>query len=207
MLRQLFGDKIGQREMDERHTIGADPLDPDVGFPPFQPIGLISGQLNLFAETYHPATWITNGVVTAVPYDYRVAVTQLAHSTSLQNPGAMRMSVRGETTSVQEMIATTKRGLLVTRFDRVEMLSDTTLCRGYTRDGVWLIENGKITKAVKNLIFTESILFALDNVEQLGVPQRTFHPSNGDWWDNPEPVFVPPMKIRDFSFTALTNAI
>ena len=80
------------------------------------------------------------------------------------------------------------------------------LYRGYTRDGLWLIENGKISKPVKNMAVTESVLFALNNVEQLGVPQRVFHPASG-WRSAPQPVVVPPLKIRDFSFTALADAV
>jgi predicted Zn-dependent protease len=115
----------------------------------------------------------------------------------------------GGTTSIEEMIATTKRGLVVTRFDNVQQLDFTSqLYRGYTRDGLWLVENGKITKPVKNMVFTESTLFALNAVEQLGVPRRVFARGGdatlGGWMFN---MIVPPLKIRDFSFTALTDAI
>jgi predicted Zn-dependent protease len=80
------------------------------------------------------------------------------------------------------------------------------LCRGYTRDGLWLIENGKISKAIKNMAFTESPLFVLNNVEQLGVAQRIFHPS-----ENrivlPQPIIVPTLKVKEFCFSALTDAV
>jgi predicted Zn-dependent protease len=98
------------------------------------------------------------------------------------------------------MIQTTKRGLLVTRFSGVQQLdARSVLCAGYTRDGLWLIENGKISKAVKNFRFTESPLFVFNQVEQLGVPQRIFHPE--------APIVVPPAKVRDFSFTSLADAV
>ena len=117
------------------------------------------------------------------------------------------------------MIASTERGLLVTRFSNLLFLDNPSqLFRGYTRDGLWLIEHGKISKAVKNLVFTESILDALNNVEQLGVPQRVLHERSPSIFallhefpnklgDMPQPVIVPPLKIKDFSFTALTDAI
>jgi predicted Zn-dependent protease len=81
------------------------------------------------------------------------------------------------------------------------------LYRGYTRDGLWFIENGKITKAIKNLAFTESILFALNNVEQVGVPQRVYQGSLSFPFAIPGPRIVPALQIRDFSFTALTDAV
>jgi predicted Zn-dependent protease len=106
----------------------------------------------------------------------------------------------GGTTTIDEMIATTKRGFRVTRFSNVGVLDpNSLLCSGYTRDGLWLIENGKISKPVKNFRFTESPLFMLNNVDALGVPQRVFHPS--------APAIVPPIKARDFSFTSLSEAI
>jgi predicted Zn-dependent protease len=106
------------------------------------------------------------------------------------------------------MIATTKRGVLVTRLDTPQVLDFTSqLYQGYTRDGFWLIENGKISKAIKNFAFTESPLFALNNIEQLGVPERVFHPGMSAPWMVPQPRVTPPLKVRDFSFSALTDAV
>ena len=200
--------RMGERVVDERITISADPMDPELGFPPYAKVQYAVGG----GAVYHPATWIEHGVLKTLSYDRPYAVKELGRNTGLPNSGAFRMSVSGTPTSLEEMIATTKRGLLVTRFDRVEgPTSAALLCRGYTRDGLWLIENGKISKPVKNMLFVESILFALNNVEQLGVPQRTFHPIAGGklftWFQNPQPVIVPPLKIKDFSFTALSDAI
>jgi predicted Zn-dependent protease len=130
----------------------------------------------------------------------------LQKNEGLPNSGAFRMS--GGTTSIDEMIATTKRGLLVTRFDRIILVDLTSqMYRGYTRDGLWLIENGKITHSAKNLVFTESSLFALNRVEQLGVPQRVFHPCMSWKYSMPQPVVVPALKVSDFSFTALSDAV
>jgi predicted Zn-dependent protease len=187
--------------VDPRITISADPMDPDLGFPPFAPWG----ESVTRTEVYHPATWITNGVLTALAYNRQYAVENLAQAVGLPNEGAFRMS--GGETSIDEMITTTKRGLLVTRFDQITLLDLTSLLlRGYTRDGLWLIENGKISKAVKNMAFTESPLFALNNLDQLGVPQRVYHPAMGRV-ALPQPVVVPPIKVRDFSFTALSDAV
>jgi len=116
----------------------------------------------------------------------------------LHTLGTFRMT--GGTTSVDEMLATTKRGVLVTRLWNVEVLDPISLLStGYTRDGVWLIEHGKISKPVTNFRFTESPIFVLNQVEQLGVPRRVFHPG--------APVVVPSMKVRDFSFTSLSDAV
>ena len=206
--RQKYGESmLGERVVDERITISADPMDPDLGFPPFENGPESNGVLmsRIRPIVYHPATWIEHGVLKALSYR-GIGYRELGVNQGLPNSMAFRMS--GGDTSIAEMIATTKRGLLVTRFDSIQFLSPSKpiLCRGYTRDGVWLIENGKIAKPVKNMAFTESVLFALNNVEQLGPPQRVFHPPNR-WTDLPEPAIVPPLKVRDFSFTALADAI
>lgn len=202
--------RLGERVVDERITISADPMDPALGFPSFNPGWADSANFFTNGEVYHPAMWIERGVLTNLAYDRNYGVNMLGTTTGLPNSGAFRMS--GGSTSIDEMITTTERGLLVTRFDGLSMLDRRSqLYRGYTRDGLWLIEHGKISKPAKNLIFTESVLFALNNVEQLGTPQRTFHPNPlilpYAYINQPQPVVVPPMKVRDFSFTALSDAV
>jgi predicted Zn-dependent protease len=198
--------KLGERIIDARLTITADPSDPVAGFPSFD-IGFPDGNGDPFGDmwVYHPTTLVEHGVLVNLGYPRNYGIQSLGVSTGLPIGGAIRMT--GGTTSIDEMIATTKRGVIVTRFDEIQQLDfRSLLLRGYTRDGIWLIENGKISKPIKNFAFTESILFALNNVEQLGVPQRVFHPSAGSL-AQPTPVVVPPLKIGDFSFTSLSDAV
>src|SRR5690606_40043274 len=111
-------------------------------------------------------------------------------------------------TSLDEMIRTTRRGLLVTRFSNVAVLDgESLLSTGLTRDGLWLIENGQITKAVKNFRFTESPLFVLNHIEQLGEPVPVFRPVSHPFLGGPMPAMVPALKVRDFSFTSLVDAV
>jgi predicted Zn-dependent protease len=194
--------QLGEQIVDRRITISVDPRDPELSILPVTPYeyGWIDN------DVYHPTTWIKEGVLTALAY--RHGSNYGNHATlgvGVPNPGAFRMS--GGTTSMAEMIASTTRGLLVTRLDRVDgVVRKSLLVSGYTRDGLWLIENGKISKPIKNLRFVESILFALNNIELLGVPQRVYHPVTGRL-AIPQPAIVPSMKIRDFSFTALADAV
>ncbi|HXC24307.1 MAG TPA: metallopeptidase TldD-related protein, partial [Gemmatimonadaceae bacterium] len=198
----------GQRVMDPRLTLSADPTDPDLAFPPFNPVEAIDAdsEVDLSYDVYHPATWIEHGVLKTLAYTRDFARDHFLENLGMPNSGAFRLS--GGDTTIAEMIATTERGLLVTRLDDVQLLDPHSLLyRGYTRDGLWLIEHGKLAKAVKNLVFTESVLFALNNVEQIGVPQRVFHPKTDSIRTIPQPVIVPPLKIKDFSFTALSSAV
>ncbi len=184
----LGNSKIGQKLLDERITVSADPMDPDAGFVPFDWAG----------EPYTPTNWFENGVLKALAYDRPYGLTMLNIDSALPSSRSFRIS--GGTATMDEMIATTKRGLVVTRFNSIGVIDlASMLLRGNTRDGLWLVENGKITKAVKNFRITESPLFIMNNIEQLGVPKRVYRP-----W---APTVVPSMKVLDFSFTGLMDAV
>ncbi|HEX6535309.1 MAG TPA: metallopeptidase TldD-related protein [Gemmatimonadaceae bacterium] len=179
--------KIGQLVLDRRVTIGADPTDPDAPFLPFA----FDGSPNL------PVKWIENGVLKELAYDRWYAVQALNKPNPLNNSLAFRMS--GGPTTLDEMIASTDRGLLVTRLVNVRLVDyDSLLCTGTTSDGVWLIERGEITHPVKNFRFRESPLFAFNNLESLGAAKRVL------MW---QPTIVPLAKVRDFSMTSLADAV
>lgn len=180
--------KLGLQVIDRRIDIGHDPMHPDLGVVPF----------TLSGEPVRPVTWIEHGTLEMLGYDRAYALKELHENLGYPNTGAYQMS--GGSTSINDMIRTTKRGLLVTRFSNIRIIDPTSvLLSGVTRDGLWLIENGRISRPVKNLRFTESPLFMLNSVEQLGRPERVFSPD--------APAIVPPLKARDFSFTATIDAI
>src|SRR5690606_30688850 len=142
-----------------------DPMDPDLGCVP----------LDWSGEPHVPVKGVENGVLKELEYSRSYAIRQLGQDTAL--PTSMAVRLHGGTATLDEMIATTKRGIYVTRFNNVQLLDlNSMLLTGNTRDGLWLIENGKITKTIKNFRFTESPLFIFNNLEQLGVAQRVFRP-------------------------------
>ena len=149
--------KIGEKVVDERVTITSDPFDPDVAGSPFSGDGSPTQRV----------VWIENGVVKNLDYDRYWAQKQGRAPTGAG--GSIRMS--GGTTSLDELIRSTQRGLLVTRFWYLRPVDQRTiLYTGLTRDGTFLIENGKITQPVKNLRFNDSPIFMLNNLEAMGVP-------------------------------------
>jgi predicted Zn-dependent protease len=104
--------------------------------------------------------------------------------------------VDGGTTSVDQMIKDTKKGILVTRFWYIRSVDPQTLLyTGLTRDGTFYIENGVIKHPIKNFRFNESPVIMLNNLETLGRQVRV----DGD--------LIPYMKIRDFTFTSLSDAV
>jgi predicted Zn-dependent protease len=185
------GTKIGMKVVDERVTLLSDPLDPDAYGTTFGGDGLPSRKM----------TWIENGVVKNLAYDRWWAQQKGAEASSF--PGSLRML--GGTTSIEDMIASTERGLLVTRFWYIRPVDPRTiLYTGLTRDGTFLIENGRVTRAVKNLRWNESPIFMLNNVEAMGVPVRVSASESGG---PGQAVVVPPLKVRDFTFTSLSDAV
>ncbi|HUQ79520.1 MAG TPA: TldD/PmbA family protein [Gemmatimonadaceae bacterium] len=186
--KQGGGNKLGEKIVDERVSLFADPFDPRILAQPFDGQGFPLGK-QVFVE---------NGVLKQLFYSRFWAQKQ--GKTATGAPTSFIMS--GGDTSVEDMIASTQRGVLVTRLWYLrEVDPRTILYTGLTRDGTFLIENGKITKALKNFRFNESPLFMLNNLEALGRPVRLAGTEAGG------AVVVPAIKVRDFNFTSLSDAV
>ncbi len=180
--------KIGLKLFDERITVVMDPMDPKCSLSPVINMG----------DVLNRAVWVDKGILRNLSFDRKYGIRMLGINSGL--PSTSSYSMSGGTISVDEMIERTERGLLVTRFSNVrEVDRKSLLLTGYTRDGLWLIERGKITKPVKNMRFTESPFHTLNNIVELGVPQRVFSPN--------APAVVPAIMSKDFSFTATIEAI
>ncbi len=176
------GNKVGEKLLDERVTIYSDPSHPDAPFAAFSGDGVPN------KETY----WFENGVVKNMFYDRFWA--QEKGKEPLNRP--YRAVMEGGDKSVEEMIKGTERGILVTRLWYIRSVDPQSLLyTGLTRDGTFYIENGEIKFPVKNFRFNESPIIMLNNLEELGKPVRV----SGS--------LVPPMKIRDFTFTSLSDAV
>jgi predicted Zn-dependent protease len=179
--------KIGLKVFDERIVISSDPTDPECGYIPFDYEGY----------PYRPVTWVQNGILKELAYSRQYALSQLGSGVPLPNSYSYR--IQGGSTTVDEMISKTKRGLLVTRLSDVHVIdSASLLSTGVSRDGLWLIESGKISKAVKNMRFTDSPMFAFNNIESIGPAKRVYASY---------PTIVPTIKVNDFNFTSLSDAV
>jgi len=182
------GNKIGERIVDERITIVSDPQDPQLLAQPFDGDGLPLGR----------QVWIENGVLRQLYYSRYWAQRSSRQPTGFPSSGKMM----GGDLSVEQMIANTERGVLVTRLWYLrEVDPRTILYTGLTRDGTFLIENGRIARAVRNFRFNDSPLFMLNNLEALGRPQRLAGTEAGG------DVVMPAVKAREFNFTSLSEAV
>ncbi|GHA65603.1 TldD/PmbA family protein [Pontibacter akesuensis] len=174
--------KVGEKLVDERITVYSDPNHADVPTAPFAADG----------RPQQKVVWIDKGVVKNL-YNTRYWASNKG-AVSTPPPGNMIME--GGNMSLEDMIKGTKRGILVTRLWYIRTVDPQTLLyTGLTRDGTFYIENGKIMYPVKNFRFNESPVIMLNNLDALGKPQRI----SGS--------MVPPMRIRDFTFTSLSDAV
>ena len=110
--------------------------------------------------------------------------------------------MQGGTKTLEELIKGTEKGILVTRLWYIRSVDpQTLLLTGLTRDGTFYIENGEIKFPVKNFRFNESPVIMLNNLDEIGISERTVSAeSNANY-------LLPPLKIRDFTFTSLSDAV
>jgi predicted Zn-dependent protease len=187
------GNKVGEKIADDRVTIYTDPADPQILGRPFDNEGLATKR----------QVWIENGVLKNLAYTRFWAQKQGKEPSGVSFGGfggggnAAGLKMEGGTKTVDELVAETERGILVTRFWYIRFLDQrTVLLTGLTRDGTFLIENGKVTRSLKNFRWNESPLFMINKLEALGRAERT---SAG--------MIMPAMRVRDFNFTSLSDAV
>ncbi len=176
------GTRVGEQLVDERISITSDPSNTEVPVSPWLGDG----------RPRERTDWIKNGEVENLFYSRFWAQKHGVHA--LPAPGNFIMS--GGDASLDDLIRDTRRGVLVTRTWYIRTVDPRTLLyTGLTRDGTFLIENGHIKHAVKNFRFNESPVIMLNNLDELGRPER----SRG--------YLIPPMRVRDFTFSSLSDAV
>lgn len=186
--KQGGGNKVGEQIVDSRISIWSDPADPQLLAQPFDGEGFpIARQV-----------WVENGKLNQLQYSRFWARKQGKVPTG----GATSLKMSGGPATMDEMIRSTERGILVTRLWYLrEVDPRTILYTGLTRDGTFLIEEGRISRPISNLRFNESPLFMLNNLEMLGPTERLAGTEAGG------AVAMPAIKVRDFNFTSLSEAV
>jgi predicted Zn-dependent protease len=182
--KQGGGNKIGEQIMDPRVNIYTDPAHPGVPVLPWDGDGLPRERTKI----------IDGGKLANLQYSRYWASKQGKPETA----GWGNVIMEGGTKSTADLIAGTERGVLVTRTWYIRMVDpQTVLLTGLTRDGTFYIENGQLKYPIKNFRFNESPVIMLNNIEELG---RSVRVEDGT-------LMVPAMKIRDFTFTSLSDAV
>ena len=182
------GNRLGEQLMDKQVTIYSDPFNPE----------LPSNTWNREGMPLEKMNWIEKGVVKNLSYSRYWAQKQNVKPV----PQPPNMIMEGGTASLEDLIKGTEKGILVSRLWYIRMVDpQTLLLTGLTRDGTFYIENGQIKHPIKNFRFNESPVIMLNNLEALGRPERSISV------ESYRSYLVPPMKIRDFTFTSLSDAV
>jgi predicted Zn-dependent protease len=180
--------RLGDKLFDEQVNIWTDPWDPRAPVLPWDQNSM---------EARSRRDLVKNGVVASLDYDRYWAQKQGKQAVA----SAGNIIVGGGSKSTEELIAGTKKGILVTRTWYIRMVDPQAVSlTGLTRDGTFYIENGKIKHPVKNFRFNDSPVTMLNNIEELGKPVLI-----GD--TDSRKLLVPAMKVRDFNFTSLSDAV
>jgi predicted Zn-dependent protease len=194
--RSAISGRLGEQVCSPLVTVVDDPLAPDMLGQPFDAEGTPKRALPL----------VTAGVATAVAHDRmsaRLGATEsTGHAFPAPNPQGgfpANPSLRPGDASLDDLVAGCERGLLVTRFHYTNALHPlTTTITGMTRDGTFLVEDGKVAGGVRNLRFTQSVLDALSAVEAVGRDTALGSEFGGA-------VRVPALRIGRFHFSSATT--
>ena len=145
----------------------------------------------------HPVSWVQNGVAKNTFYTRYWAARTGKSATPF--PGALVLD--GSEASTEDLIRSVDRGLLVTHFWYIRFVNPQTLQHtGLTRDGVFLIENGKIAEPVMNFRFNDSPVELLKNTKKLGRPERVRGLEGGE-------MVAPAILASNFHFTSVSDAV
>jgi predicted Zn-dependent protease len=176
------GTRLGEKLFADAVTLRADPFDPRNPGGPWASESLPARRI----------TWIENGIVKNLAVNrYWAAKTQ-----SQPLPISRNFLMEGSGKSLEDLIANTERALLVTRFWYIRMVNPQNVTvTGLTRDGVWLVEKGKIVYPVNNFRFNDSPVNLLKNIEATSTAMLAGS------------MIVPAIRASDFHFTSKSDAV
>ena len=206
--RSFLAGRIGTKLFGDNITIWDDVAHPLQTGCPFDGEGMRRQRVAL----------VENGIVKRVVYarataermkrsEYKDKVGPIeatGHGFSLPNEmGEMPQNIvfapPGDPQTVAQMIASTERGVLVTRLWYIrEVEPFEKILTGMTRDGTFYVENGRVQGGVRNFRLNESLIQMLSNVEAMSVPARSCGEESFD-------MVVPAMKVKNFNFTEVTK--
>lgn len=178
----------------------------------------VSERINIYSDPAHPLAptisadnegipisrnaWVEKGVLKDLFYSRFWAEKMSKKPTA----GPANLIMEGGTSSMDDLIAGVERGVLVTRFWYIRPLDpQTILVTGLTRDGLFLIEKGKVTRAVKNMRWNESPVVAFNNIEGMTPAERVV---SGEGIGGAGLSMVcPAARIREFTFSSSSDAV
>ena len=196
------GTRVGEKLTDLALTMYSDPSAPGLECAPFVHTAAGSERLSVFDNGLgiDRVDWIRDGAIASLVYP-RAAAAEFGTASAVP---ADNLLMTGGTSDLDQMIAATERGLLLTTLWYIRTVDPTTLLlTGLTRDGVYLIEDGKVAAAVNNFRFNESPLDLLRRATEAGIPEKTLPREWSDWATR---AVMPTLRIPDFHMSSVSQA-
>ncbi|MFG1770478.1 metallopeptidase TldD-related protein [Nocardia salmonicida] len=197
------GTRVGERLGDIALTLFSDPNASGLEYRPFVATPSSSESLSVFDNglSAQRVDWISDGVIESLVYPRATAAEFSAPATV---PGENLLLTGGSDASLDDMVARTERGLLLTCLWYIREVDPATLLlTGLTRDGVYLVEDGQVTGSVNNFRFNESPLDLLRRVSEAGATEITLPREWKDWFTR---TAMPPLRIPDFHMSSVSQA-
>ncbi len=198
------GTRVGERLSSVPLDLFSDPAYPGLECAPFV-VAHTSGRDSSVFDNGLPsprASWLSSGVLSALHSSrYSAGLNGLPVTPAVDN---LILTAPGATASLESMIASTKRGLLLTCLWYIRVVDpQTLLLTGLTRDGVYLIEEGEVVGAVNNFRYNESPVGMLSRVLEVGATEKTLPREWGDYFNR---TAMPPLRIDAFNMSSVSQA-
>jgi predicted Zn-dependent protease len=198
------GTRVGERLSSRPVRLASDPALAGLECAPFVVARASTSTSSVFDNGFplQQTDWIADGTLRALRHSRHSAEeTGLPCTPGIDN---LELSVDGATGTVEDLVARTERGLLLTCLWYIrEVDPQTLLLTGLTRDGVYLVENGEVTGAVNNFRFNESPVDLLDRFTSAGATVPAFSREWGDYFPR---TAMPPLQVLDFNMSSVSQA-
>ncbi|MFF5205461.1 metallopeptidase TldD-related protein [Streptosporangium sp. NPDC000396] len=198
------GTRVGEILSSLPIRLYSDPAAPGIGCAPFVVTHSSSRHSSVFdnAMPLEPTDWISGGTLANLQQTRHSAeLTGMPATPAIDN---LIMKGPGNGRSLEEMIASTERGLLLTCLWYIrEVDPQTLLLTGLTRDGVYLVENGEVVGEVNNFRFNESPVDLLGRLTEIGAEEQTLP---REWNDYFTRTVMPPVRVPDFNMSTVSQA-
>ncbi len=198
------GTRLGERLCEAPLSLWSDPAAPGLECAPFLATGASSSDVSVFDNGLglERTDWISDGTLRRLrTHRAGAARAKIAPTPPIDN---LALEMNGATGTVEDLVAHTERGLLLTCLWYIREVDPATLLlTGLTRDGVYVVEDGRVVGATTNFRFNESPVSLLEKVQEAGAPTRTLGREFGEWLNR---TAMPPVRVAGFNMSSVSPA-
>jgi predicted Zn-dependent protease len=199
------GTRVGETITTLPFTLSSDPFEPSIACTPFVATEASGSEVSVFDNGLPSARtdWLHDGVLARLRY-HRAGAAKSGVEMAPYIDNLMLRCADRDGGSIDDMVARTERGLLLTCLWYIRVVDPATLlCTGLTRDGVYVIEDGAVVGAANNFRFNESPVDLLARATEVGTPVRSLGREFGEYLNR---TIMPPLRIPDYNMSSVSQA-